>query len=257
MHYNLSVMLEAKLIKIGLSKKEAVVYITCLRLGSQPASVIAKYSDINRATVHNIFEKLIKKGLATKIIKGSTTYFQVLDPENLINYLERNKNELIQKIEKQKNEIKEFLPAIKSLESPISIKPKVRFYEGDKGMREAYENILKSKESIRSYYNEEAEVEIPNLFPGFPLKRKEKGIFCRTLTLDNKLGIETKKFDKEMFRETKLIPHKNYTFSATMVIHDDKVYIFSWQEKMAIAIISAEAADFHKKMFDLLWSKLK
>jgi hypothetical protein len=55
----------------------------------------------------------------------------------------------------------------------------------------------------------------------------------------------------------KLIPKEKYNFSPELNVYNDKILIASWQEKMAIIIESKEIADLHKKMFDLLWSKLK
>jgi sugar-specific transcriptional regulator TrmB len=243
--------------KIGLSDKEINVYITTLRLGSQPASVIAKYSQINRATVYDIFTQLIKKGLASKIDKGAAIYFQILHPENLVNYLERDKREYIRKIEKQKAAIIDILPAIKSLENPSSTKPKVQFYEGEKGVREAYEDTLKSSEPIRAYANvEEMHKGLPDFFPEYYSRRKDANIHIRAICPQNKSSIERKKHDKEELREIKLVDRKKYEFSPEINIYDDKVLIASWREKMAIIIQSKEIADLHAKMYDLLWEKL-
>ena len=228
-----------------------------LRLGSQPASVISKHTGINRTTIYDIFEGLIKKGLASKIDKGAATYFQVLDPSNLINYLERNKNEYIREIDKQKKEVEEILPAIKSLENPASTKPKVQFFEGEKGMREAYEDTLKSSEAIRAYANvEDMHKGLPNFFPEYYQRRTDAGINIRCIAPDNQLSLERQQHDKEEAREMKVIDRTKYEFSPELNIYDDKVLISSWQEKMAILIESREIADLHKKMYDLLWDKL-
>lgn len=250
-------MLEKILQKIGLSPKEVTVYLASLRLGSQPASVIANSTNIKRTTIYDIFETLIKKGLATKIDKGAAIYFQVLDPQNLINYLDRDKNEYIRKVEKEKEEIKEVLPVLKSLENPESTKPKVQFYEGEKGMRQAYEDTLTSSESIRAYANvEDMHKALPNFFPEYYERRKEADISIRAICPDNELSIERHKHDKEESRTIKLVDKKNYEFSPEVNIYDDKVLIASWQEKMAIIIQSKEIADLHKKMYDLLWKNL-
>lgn len=244
--------------KIGLSDKEITIYLISLRLGSQPASILSKQTGINRTTIYNIFESLIKKGLASKIDKGAATYFQVLDPSNLMSYLERNKNEYIREIDKQKKEVEEILPTIKSLENPAGTKPKVQFFEGEKGMREAYENTLKSNEPIRAYANpEDMHKGLPNFFPEYYERRKNAGIKIRAISPDNKLSVERHRHDKKEIREMKLIDRKKYEFSPEINIYDDKVLIASWQEKMAILIESREIADLHKKMYDLLWSKLK
>ncbi|KKP36245.1 hypothetical protein A2483_01480 [Candidatus Peregrinibacteria bacterium RIFOXYC2_FULL_33_13] len=250
-------MLQSFLQKIGLSDKESIIYLTSLRFGSQPVSVIAKHSEINRTTVYDLFESLIKKGLATKICKGTTTYFQVSDPKNLINYLEREQNEYIRKTEKQINEVKNILPALKSLENPQSTKPKVQFFDGEKGMREAYEDTLTSTESIRAYANvEEMHKGLPNFFPDYYKRRSDANIFIRSISPDNKLSLERHKYDKTENREMKFIPAQKYNFSPELNVYDDKIMIASWQEKMAIIIKSKEIADLHKMIYDLLWDKL-
>ena len=224
-------MLQSFLQKIGLSDKESIIYLTSLRFGSQPVSVIAKHSEINRTTVYDLFESLIKKGLATKICKGTTTYFQVSDPKNLINYLEREQNEYIRKTEKQINEVK--------------------------NMREAYEDTLTSTESIRAYANvEEMHKGLPNFFPDYYKRRSDANIFIRSISPDNKLSLERHKYDKTENREMKFIPAQKYNFSPELNVYDDKIMIASWQEKMAIIIKSKEIADLHKMIYDLLWDKL-
>ncbi len=250
-------MIEKVLTDIGLSDKEARLYLTCLRLGSQAASVIAKYSGVNRTTVYDIFDGLIKKGLATKVDKGTAVYFQVLDPSNLINYLDRDKNEYLRKIDKQKQEVEEILPAIKSIESVQTTKPKVQFFEGEKGMREAYEDTLHSTEPIRAYANvEEMHHALPNFFPEYYERRSEKDIHIRAICPDNPLSIERQRHDREELRTIKLVPKEQYGFSPEMNVYNNKVLIASWREKMAIIIESQEIADLHKKMYDLLWSKI-
>jgi len=250
-------MLEKILEKIGLTPKEIKVYLTSLHLGSQTASVLAKYTDIKRTTIYDIFDGLIKKGLATKTDKGVAIYFQVLDPQNLINYLERDKNEYIRKIEKEKEEIKDILPALKSLENPESTKPKVQFYDGEKGMRQAYEDTLSSSESIRAYANPETMHKgLPNFFPEYYLRRKNAGINIRAICPDNKITMERMRQNKKEGREIRLVKKEKYSFSPELNVYDDKVLIASWQEKMAIIIQSKEIADLLKKMYDILWNLL-
>ena len=250
-------MISTILTKIGLTQKETAIYLSALRLGSETATNIAKYSGINRTTVYDIFDGLIKKGLATKIDKGTAVYFQVTDPKNLINYLESEKNEYIRKIEKEKQELTEILPAIQSIERAASTKPKVQFFEGEKGMREAYEDTLKSEEPIRAYANvEDMHAALPNFFPEYYARRSEKNIHIRAICPDNDLSVERKKHDAEELREIKLIPKDKYSFSPEINIYNGKVLIASWREKMAILIDSQEIADLHKKMYDLLWDKL-
>ena len=245
--------------KIGFTEKEAKVYMQLIRLGDQPDSTIAEKAEINRTTTYDIITTLTKKGLISSIRKGSATYFKALDPKNLLNYLEREKVEQSKKIEKQQKEIEALLPALISLENPGSTKPKVTFYEGEKGLRQAYEDTLTSSETILAYANVEAMHEgLPNFFPEYYHRRgTEKKIHIKAIFPDNKTSIERHKKDKKENRESLLVPSKEYDFSPEVNIYDDKVLYASWREKIAIIIKSKEIADFHKKMYKLCLAQAK
>lgn len=252
-------MITDHLKKIGFSEKEALVYTHLIRLGAQPASVIAEKAEINRTTTYDIIETLTKRGLIASIKKDGITYFKALDPKELINYLEREKVEHAKKLEKQQKEIKEILPALISLENPESTKPKVTFYEGEKGMRQAYEDTLTSSETILAYANvEDMHNGLPNFFPEYYQRRGvEKKIHIKAISPDNKVSRERHRHDKKENREMILIPQSKYDFSPEINIYDDKVLFASWREKMAIIIKSKEIADFHKKMYKLAWIAAK
>lgn len=252
-------MILEELKKIGMSEKEAIVYIQLVRFIMLPASVISGKAGINRTTTYDIIETLTKKGLISSIKKDGITYFKALDPKELINYLERNKREYVKEIEKQQKVIKEILPALISLENPESTKPKVTFYEGEKGMRQAYEDTLTSSETILAYANvEDMHKGLPNFFPDYYQRRGvEKKIHIKCIAPDNKTSLERHKHDKEENREMVLIPAKDYEFSPEINVYEDKILYASWREKMAIIIKSQEIADFHKKIYKLCWKAAK
>lgn len=250
-------MLEKKLLSIGLSEKEIQVYLNSLKFGYQPASVIAAHTGLNRTTIYDIFEQLIKKGLANKMKKGSTSYFQVMDPKNLLSYLEREKNEKVRAIERQKEDISLIIPALQSLQNPLSSKPKVQFYEGEKGVREAYEDTLSSAEPIRSYANVEGHGYLPHFFPDYYKRRAAAGIKIYAIFPDNDVCLERRKHDKKELRESRVLPKEKYNFSPQLDVYEDKVLIASWLEKTAVIVKSKEIADLHKKIFDALWERLR
>lgn len=245
--------------KIGFSEKEAKVYMQLIRLGAQPVSVISEKAEINRTTTYDIIATLTKRGLISSIKKNSITYFKALDPKNLLNYLESEKVEQSKKIEKQQKEIATILPALISLENPESTKPKVTFYEGEKGLRQAYEDTLTSSETILAYANvEDMHKGLPNFFPDYYQRRgTEKKIHIKAIFPDNKISIERHKKDKAENRESLLVPSKEYDFSPEVNVYDDKVLYASWREKMAIIIKSKEIADFHRTMYKLCWAQAK
>ncbi len=252
-------MIVESLQKMGLSQKESIIYIHLIRFGAQSASSLAKASDINRTNIYDIIKSLAKKGLVASIKHQNFTHFKAIDPRNLIDYLEREKRELVKKIEKQKQQIEKILPALISLESPQSTKPKVTFFEGEKGLREAYEDTLSSSSDILAYVNvEELDKVLPNFFPEYYARRAvEKRIHIKCIAPNSSKAMIRKKLDKKENREMILIPFSEYNFTPEVSIYDNKVLYTSWREKMAIIIESTEIAEFHRSMYKLCWQSAK
>ena len=243
------------LTKIGLSDKEAKVYLQMIHLGEQPASVLSRHTDINRTSMYDILEALKTRGLVQTIQKKSRTLFKALHPNELLQYLEREKTEAVRRLEKQQESIREILPELISLEHPESNRPRVTFYEGEKGMREAYEDTLSAKDGILAYANvEEMHKALPHFFPEYYERRAiEHKIHIKAIMPDNEASKDRAKKDKDENRESRLIPKKDFEFSPEINIYNDKVLIASWIEKIAVIIESKEVADFHRKMYALAW----
>jgi sugar-specific transcriptional regulator TrmB len=250
-------MINQLLKQLNFSDKETAVYLALLEVGAAKAGELAKKTNINRTTVYDILESLMRKGLVSKYKKGASTFFNTFDPKHLLTYLDREKEEQTKKIEKQKEKVKELLPQLLSLQHIATTKPKVQFFEGEKGMREAYEDTLTSRETILAYANTETvHAGLPNFFPDYYKRRTAKKIFIKAIFPINKLSIERSKFNQEEMRETRFLPQKEMTFSPEVNIYNNKMLIASWKEKMAIIIESKELADLQKLIFNLLWEVL-
>ncbi|OGF20617.1 hypothetical protein A2Y83_03620 [Candidatus Falkowbacteria bacterium RBG_13_39_14] len=250
-------MLNSLLQSLNFSEKETAVYLALLELGSAKAIEISKKTDLNRTTVYDLMESLMQKGLISKYKKGSSTFFNALEPERLLTYLDREKEEKEKIIERQKKKVKELLPQFISLENIASTKPLVQFFEGEKGMREAYEDTLTSREIILAFANLETMYEgLPNFFPEYFKRRAGKKIFIRAIVPRNKLSINQSKLNQEEMRDTRFLQEDKMTFSPEVNIYNNKMLIASWKEKMAIIIESKELADLQKLTFNLLWETL-
>lgn len=68
------------LIKLGLSEKEAKVYLAALELAQDSAQNIAKKAGVNRPTTYVILEKLMKLGLANTLEENKKTLFVAESP---------------------------------------------------------------------------------------------------------------------------------------------------------------------------------
>lgn len=251
-------MIKSLLKQLEFSDKEAQVYLALMELGSVKVAEIAKKTGLNRTSVYDLLESLLQKGLISKYKKGPATYFNALDPKHLLSYLDREKEEKAKRIEKQKQKVSELLPQLISLQNIYTSKPKVQFFEGEKGMREAYEDTLTAKGRILAYANVETMHEgLPNFFPEYYKRRAENKIFIRAIIPRNKLSIERTAVNQQEMRDTRFLPDERMTFSPEVNIYNNKILIASWKEKIAIIIESKELADLQKLTFNLLWDTLQ
>lgn len=126
------------LLKIGLTEKEAQAYLVCLKVGTNPASVIAKHAELNRCTTYSVLESLMKKGLIYQIEKNNIRYFTAVEPHRLLGYLEEKQRDL----SFYKNEISMRLQEFDSLQHPHQIVPKLKSYSGKSRIKKLYNEAL-------------------------------------------------------------------------------------------------------------------
>ncbi|MEM4152831.1 MAG: helix-turn-helix domain-containing protein [Candidatus Pacearchaeota archaeon] len=95
-------MYELLLEKAGLTKGEAKVYLTLLKIGETTTGNIIKESGLSGSKVYEIINRLIKKGLVSFIVKERTKWFKAATPRKLLEYLDMKTKEL-NKIKKRIN----------------------------------------------------------------------------------------------------------------------------------------------------------
>ncbi|MDQ7814326.1 MAG: helix-turn-helix domain-containing protein [Patescibacteria group bacterium] len=250
-------LLETALEDIGLSEKEQKVYLELLKIGTGKAGILAKKTELNRTSVYDILESLSRKGIISSYRKGSQTFFSATDPRRLLSYLEQEKADRVARIEANKLRLEALLPQFISLQDISSNRPKVQFFEGEKGMSEAYEDTLESRGPIFAYANVATMHEgLPNFFPQYYKRRAAKKIFIRAICPQNEMTLERHKYDQEEMREIRFLPNAEITFSPEVNIYNNKMLIASWNEKMAIIIESKELSDLQKLTFELVWQSL-
>lgn len=245
--------LKNNLIEIGLTEKEAGVYIAVLLLGKGTVAQISRSANINRTTGYDILDSLSAKGLVSISGKEPKQEYSAESPENLGKFITediKRKHEALRKTEL-------LIPELKSMHN-VTDRPRVRFYEGMEGLTEVYEDTLTSHEPIRAYATvDDMHAALPNYFPKYYKRRSSAGIEIRAIIPDTEVGRDRKSRDKEESRESALVPADKFYFSPEINIYDNKVMIASWREKLGIIIESSEIADAMKKIYELAWAEAK
>ena len=249
-------MIQKVLESIGLNSKEILVYLTALDVGTQPASVISRRVNIPRNTTRFLLDKLTDKGLIKKSTRANTQLYTPEEPKNLIHLLERERVNANAVIDKKIEQLKEAMVEFETRHHPQSTKPKVTFYEGDEGLVKVYEDTLTSSETIRSFASfDDMHDVLSNYFKTYYSRRAENKILIRSIHPDTPLAREKTKNDKKEWRDSRLIPAKEYSFTPEIQFYDHKVVITSFQEKLGIMIESEEIYKAMVVAFELAWKE--
>lgn len=244
----------ANLLKIfDLNDRERIVFMKLLEFGGQPASQMARVLEMPRNTTRDILDRLVSKGLLTRTRRGNTQYYAVETPQNITRFLEVKKRKTVDSLDQQIEFVEKFSDELQPNKYHRS-RPKVTFYEGTDGLKRVYEDTLTSKETIRAYASlQDMFQTLPGYFPEYFKRRAKKKIKIRAIFPDCPEAHERQKLDEKEWRESLIIPAKEFHFTPEINIYDNKFIIISWQEKLAIMIESNEVAAAMKMSFELAW----
>lgn len=240
----------------GLNDKEVAVYLTLIELGSAPVREISTKSKVNRGTTYDILKSLMEQGLATYFNKQSHQYFTAEPPEKLVTALEHRKQE----IDSVKNQIQENLPTLQSAFNRGGGQPVMKLYEGVKGIRQIFEDVLisvsTSKDKQYWIYSSATVKERKLVYaamPDFNKKRLTKKIKVQTISLG--LGGELVGLDQR-----KWLNSKDANLNAThQIIYAGKVAHISLDDAenpVGVVIENEAIFETQKIIFSNLWQNL-
>lgn len=238
--------MEQELKEFGLTDNEVKVYIACLKLGTALVQDIAKKANTYRTYTYEVLKSLIEKGLVSYAIKNGKQYFEVAEPEKLLNVLKE-----------KETKIRNILPDLKDIYKSSIEKPKVELYEGKEGIKTILDDIIRTKREILVYGSTEKQVQILQFyFPNYIRRRIEAKIHTRVITEKNTKTIEMLKTEKKELRESKFIP--DLDFQTVTYIYGNKMAILSLQKEIVGLIIENEdISNTQKQIFELLWKIAK
>ncbi len=237
---------------VGLSEKEAKVYLAALDLGRSTADQLAKHAKIVRSTTYVQLESLMKKGLMSTYEEGKKTYFAPESPEYLKRIFELKKKEF----EAKEAELGSFLPELLKKFEGAGERPLVRFFDGKVGIISLREEVLSSKK--KDIFVISASDDLDTLFSRAELdeytrRRKEKGFTTHLLYTkkEGRLPAPTNSLTHQAYINPEKMP-----LATDMVIFDDAVGIMTLKGHLHGTIVKSK--DIHMSMlsiFKFLWSQ--
>lgn len=251
-------MLDILLNQIGFDRKEAIVYLTLLSLGTQRATIVAKKSGVKRSTAHLVLSRLIEKGYVSTHFEKNIEFFTPIPPEKILEHLENEKKQLTSKQELIKSHLNEF----ESILSPYTSQPKVSYFNGIEGIKYVMEDTLTSKTEILCYSPLDdwfSNEELRKYIVEYGKRRVKKyKIPLRAIDTDS---LSTRKYREvdyprsEKMTKTRWLPKDILAFNNEINIYDNKLAICSLAqgEYLGVIVESKSIADTQRSIFELAW----
>lgn len=235
--------------KLGFEEKEIQVYLACLELGEPNIQQISRKSGIKRTTVYDVVEALKTKGLLSSIKKDKKVHFYAEDPRSLVHSFEEKKESLTR-----------LLPELLSIANFLDAKPKIRYFEGDGGIKEIYRDHLRHPGIEMLAWGSEKAVEnfdADFLNNHYVPSRVKNRIFIRAIATDNEIWREYKKTDVESLRKLRLIPDNSFPIAVEIDLYGTRnISVLSFEEKVGLIIESEKIYATLKSIFEMNWMAL-
>lgn len=244
--------------KLGLGDKEVKVLSTLLEGGQKYAAAIARDAKLNRTTTYGILKELTAKGLVTAEQRTGAARYQSIAPELLPAYIERRGKDLLE----TKEEVAKLIPQIKLMRSKASALPKVQFFDGEEGMKQAYEDKVANNAGKKLYEftgMDAGYAKLDRAFIEYYLKRrKDTGVRSEYIAPDTPFAREQARNDKRLMRRVTFIPPE-FAMNTEISIYDNKVSMtsFSADNPITVLIEDESIASAMKKIFDYVQSTAK
>jgi HTH-type transcriptional regulator, sugar sensing transcriptional regulator len=233
--------------QLGLSNKEARVYIACLEIGSGTAFQIGQKLGIPKSTVHDILNNLVSRGFVSTFNKKSKRYFSATDP-----------NFIGEKVKKQMEIFETILPELNALAYSGVGKPVIRYFDTKEGIEVALKEMFAEAKDLIFYGNVDAVFETyPEYFPKYTKKRVEKNIITHGIGIDGPIIRKLKEEDQKSLRRTKIVT-SNTDVSSLAWIWNDKFVIFNTVGNHSVLVVEDRRfANLLRSMFELVWGQEK
>ncbi|MBI5622129.1 helix-turn-helix domain-containing protein [Candidatus Falkowbacteria bacterium] len=230
---------------LGLTKSKADVYLAALAVGSGSAQEIANRAGLPRTTTHEILQTLVGMSLIGFVTKGRTRIYSAEPPEKL-KILLKEKEARLEKA----------LPELSALFNTSGIRPRVRFYEGEDGIKTVFEDTLTvSNKLLRSILSMKDLYEMPgkDYVNAYTRRRIAAGIKLRVVRSEGK---EVEKVWPASTRDSRDLHYApdDMFFPMTVYIYDNKLgLISSKKENFGMIIESPDLYQTMKNMFEVMW----
>lgn len=247
--------LRRDLVKLGLSDKEARVYLAALEFGPATAQQLAIKAILSRPTTYIVIESLIGRQLMSSFIKGKKRCFSASPPNQLFDLFNIAKRELLEKeaLAKRIQEALTSLPKLADAQKTI-----VKVFDGAEGRRMVQRDILETDTdaAFELVTSEETGKFLPPIFDGdigenIAAKLKIKSLYSCPMGLIKKQYYRP---DARRNIEFRVLDDRKFPIPGEVVIYGNKISLTSHNTSPVAVIIEDKNINTTlRSLFSALW----
>jgi HTH-type transcriptional regulator, sugar sensing transcriptional regulator len=243
-----------KLINLGLTQTQAKVYIFLLQHKQAKAGIICSKQKIPRSHIYDLLEKLLEKGLISFKIENNVKIYRPVNPESLFSIIKEKEREL----EKEKQELKEFISSLKTIDLKENKENDFKYFKGINGVRSMFNEFAESWKPNSEVYVASAPIAYEKwnafLLEYFHKPRIKKKVNQRLI-----IPKTIKEFGKQREKLKYLkIKYSDIVQETEFGVSENYVYFLSeGEEPYALLIKDENFAKTQIKIFNELWKTSK
>jgi hypothetical protein len=249
--------LSIELQNFGLTNDESIIYLELTAKGQQSALALSRITHLSRTKVYEVCDKLITKGLITKLGQRYSTEYKANPPQQLDTILNQKKLEL----SLMESNLGGIYDSLASLSNPNQLSKNIIRYEGIDGLRQVTWNTTKATGLLRVF-----ELATMDTFLDFDFCERvrieygRRGLKeSRQLTNLNKINPWTNIEEFVNIWQCRYIDPKDIQLQMEIVIYNDVVAMYQYKEKsiFCVEIYNKDLAETQKQFYDFIWNQAK
>ena len=234
---------------IGLNETQAKVYLILIKNGSLTPPQTATILNIKRTNAYAVLDQLQELGLASKKeIRKKVAYWA----ENPIALEKLAKNKRDKALEHEKL-VQSSMPTLLNYFYTFTDQPGVRFFQGTEGIKDIYNDMLRTGKDIfviRSPHDQD--LMSNEFFVKFKDKKAKLNINTFMINPQENREVYNATTDKLYKTSRTQVTPDQYSANVELSTYGDKVSIISFgEEAMGMIIDSPQIAEANRQIFNL------
>ncbi len=251
--------LEQSLSLLGLKPQAQKVLISLIELGNSPAAPIATKLSLPKSTVYDALEELVSNSLVVEFSGEQGKVFSIADAARLAELHQQRMKEL-------QDAQTTFLHFMENHASETgTFKPKIKFYSGISGMRQAFRDMSWQKDIKTAYLMWPMQDMIDVLGEPFlehhGSQRHKFGVHLKSIRKESDKRLNTAEHQwlirhdpKEQARTVRYAP-PSVDWSMSYWIYGDKcLFAGGDKERFAFTVHSREFASLMRLLWEQMWN---